>query len=362
MVRTGLIRPISGSAIAVLLVLGGCAQVTETFESARSELVSFLGEDDTQGARTSETARAKTAPAAAGAKATASGKAAETASEVPYDNLYQKGLTARAKGADKTAFKHFREAAKKRHPGAAYHTGLAYLVGRGVKQDKAKGEIWMDRAASYGDPNAQFHMGQAYWNGDSVEANEFKAAGYFAKAAAQGHARAQHALGEAYSSSRGVPKNLPWAARWYGKAAHQGLHEAQYAYGLVHARGLGLPIDRTEGYRWLLLAARAGHDRAEVVRKAMQAKMAPEMVKRAEAWVERFQPQHELAFTDQPTIMYVQQVLNNLGYSAGPVDGQPGTRTKRAISAYQKKSGQSRDGRITQQLVERLVSEQTNTN
>ncbi len=359
MPKNGPINPISSAAIAVLLVLGGCAQVTETFEDASNGLASFLGEDSTPSEDMSpDDADTQADAAGAGAGEMPVENAGGKLAQAPYDGLYQKALAARARGADKEAFKGFREAAGKRHPAAAYETGRAYLEGRGVKADKAKGTLWMDRAAAFGEARAQFFMGQAYSSGTGIKQDETKAVTFFTKAAVQGHAGAQHALGETYSAGRGVPKNLPWAARWYGKAAHQGLREAQYAYGLVHARGLGLPIDRTEGYRWLLLASRAEHERAEVVRRALQTKMAPEMVQLAEIWADRFQPQREAPFADPPTVMYVQQVLNDMGYEAGPVDGQPGRRTHSAVGSYMKKSGQPRNKRISPQLVDRLLAEQ----
>ncbi len=349
--KNGPLRPISGAAIAVALILGGCAQVKEALQDASENLAQFMDEETSPGDAS--------APAEITvAKDTPSEIAGETSAVMPHDGRYQKALAERAKGADKEAFKGFREAAGKRHPAAAYETALAYFDGQGVKADKAKGILWMRRAAAFGEVRAQFYLGQAYFQGEGIEQDETKAAALFTKAAMQGHAEAQYALGEMYSAGRGVPKNQPWAARWYGKAALQGLREAQYAYGLVHARGLGLSIDRTDGYRWLLLASRAGHERAEVVRRALQTKMAQEMVDLAEAWAARFQPKRESPFADPPTVMYVQQVLNDLGFKAGPVDGKPGKRTRDAVGKYQEKSGQPHSKRISPQLVDRLLTEQ----
>ena len=177
----------------------------------------------------------------------------------------------------------------------------------------------------------------------------------FRKAALQGHPHAQFMLGEAYSLGRGVAKNSSLAARWYGKAAHQGVSDAQYAYGLVHVRGLGLPVDRAEGYGWLLLAARNGHERAEVVRRTIEPKLSAPAMQQAKDWAAQFAPTPESRFADRPTVMYVQQTLNTLGYSAGPVDGQPGPRTRVAVGRFQKKAGLARDGEITPALIEILT-------
>lgn len=203
------------------------------------------------------------------------------------------------------------------------------------------------------DPEAEFQAALAAKD-RGADAEALKG---FREAALHGHPRAQFVLGEVYSLGRGVPKNSALAARWYGKAAHQGLPDAQYAYGLLHVRGLGLPINRAEGYNWLLLAARNGHERAEVVRRTIEPNLSPQTTRHAEEWVARFEPTPELPFADRPTVMFVQQTLNTLGYSAGPVDGQPGPRTRGAISQFQEKAGLARDGEITPDLIDVLIGD-----
>jgi len=352
---------ISGAAIAGCLVLGSCAQVQETLQDAGDGLSNFVANltpDETETVPEDE-AMPPGAMASSSSKATVK---AATEGDSGGEALYQAGLSARARGAQSKAFEAFRTAGERRHAAAAYETARSYMDGLGTERDKDKAALWMERSAQLGEARAQFHVGQALQDSQGTKQDEAKGIEWLTKAATQGHGGAQFALGEAYSIGRGVPINATWAARWYGKAARQGLREAQYAYGLVHARGLGLPVDRTEAYRWLLVAARAGHERAEVVRHALEAKMAPEMVKLAESWAERFQPSQEQAFTDGPTVMYVQQVLNTLGYDAGPVDGQAGQQTRAAIGAYQKKSGLARDEQVSPKLVDRLLAEQAKAN
>lgn len=176
----------------------------------------------------------------------------------------------------------------------------------------------------------------------------------FEEAARYGHMGAQFALGEVYSLGRGVEKNNALAARWYGKAAYQGLPEAQYAYGLVHVRGLGLPINRAAGYRWLLLAAKNGHERAEVVRRTIEPNLSRKTIKDAEKWVAQFKAVPDTRFADLPTVKYVQQTLNTMGFDAGPVDGHEGPRTSGAVGEFQEKSGLARDGEITPELLDVL--------
>ena len=55
----------------------------------------------------------------------------------------------------------------------------------------------------------------------------------------------------------------------------------------------------------------------------------------------------------------VQQILGNLGYSPGPIDGVPGPKTKSAIQAFQRANKLKVDGTITSELL--AAMERTNT-
>ncbi len=56
--------------------------------------------------------------------------------------------------------------------------------------------------------------------------------------------------------------------------------------------------------------------------------------------------------------MYVEQVLNGLGFDAGPVDGRIGKRTRGAIKKYQESRGLAANGKVTHELLRRLLEEQ----
>jgi len=53
-------------------------------------------------------------------------------------------------------------------------------------------------------------------------------------------------------------------------------------------------------------------------------------------------------------IIGIQDALNRLGFDAGSADGVAGSRTERAIEAFQVEFGYTPDGRATPQLLERL--------
>ena len=56
--------------------------------------------------------------------------------------------------------------------------------------------------------------------------------------------------------------------------------------------------------------------------------------------------------------MYLEQVLNGLGFDAGPVDGRNGKRTRGAIQKYQESRRLPADGKVTPELLRRLLEEQ----
>lgn len=272
------------------------------------------------------------------------------------EQFYRGALASRETDDAKTAAALFRRSADLGHAAAAYELGLAYSQGLGVEQDLEAASQWFNLAAERGDARAQYLVGATYLGAAGGDADAETAVRYLASAAVQGHPRAQYLLAEAFASGRGVPKDLPWAARWYGKAAHQGHSEAQFAYGVMWAAGRGLPKNRVIGLAWLTLAAKAGHQEAERVRAAVFQRASGAERARAEARARGFKVEANAQFADAPTVVYVQQSLNRLGYAAGSVDGLVGPRTRKAIEAFQRAEGLDADGSLTPEFLERVLA------
>ena len=57
-----------------------------------------------------------------------------------------------------------------------------------------------------------------------------------------------------------------------------------------------------------------------------------------------------------PTVKQVQQILADLGYAPGPVDGAMGRETERAVTAFQRDRNLTANGRITPELLEEIRS------
>jgi TPR repeat protein len=316
--------------LAAFLTNTACAQVEETAGEASARLNQWFSADS------------ETAPA--------------TAEDA--ERLHEDGLAARRRGDDELAFARLLQAAEANHGPAAYEVGIAYKDGRGTDQDLEAGARWIDAAAERGEARAQLLLGAAYYGGIGVERDYRRAAAYLADAAVQGQPQAQFLLAECFSNGRGVTKNPIWAARWYGKAATQGHRDAQFAYGVVHSAGLGLPRNPVAGHAWLSLAAAQGHTKAKEVVAALAKKMTPQQIHRAESKAAGFRSAPNEVFADRPTVIYVQQSLNILGFDAGPVDGVVGPRTRGAIREFEGRAKLAGDGEVSPELLRGLLAEQ----
>jgi hypothetical protein len=105
-------------------------------------------------------------------------------------------------------------------------------------------------------------------------------------------------------------------------------------------------------------------DRAAAVaasRKIQQAKIKPD--NEATARAPSPEPSRSVAKSveTQPVretrVKTTQYLLSRLGYDPGPVDGLAGPNTRAAVRAYQRDKGEAADGKITEDLVNRLSGE-----
>lgn len=58
--------------------------------------------------------------------------------------------------------------------------------------------------------------------------------------------------------------------------------------------------------------------------------------------------------SDEATVKQVQQILADLGYAPGPIDGAMGEETQRAVSAFQRDRKIAQNGRITPELLREI--------
>jgi localization factor PodJL len=238
-----------------------------------------------------------------------------------------------------------------------YRSGLAYLNGDGVKRDEGKAAALFRAAADNGSRDAAFQLGLMHQRGIGVPQNDGTALVWLEKAAAMGHGEAQLITAQAYATGRGTAKDLAWAARWYGKAADQGLAAAQHLLGMAYATGQGLPRDRVAAYAWLGLAAAQKDENAARERAALGKQMSKADINEANRRVRAWHAAVGDSLFDQPTVRFAQIALADLGFPAGPIDGQLGPLTRQALTAYQAKAGFAPDGTLNAAVLERLKSD-----
>jgi TPR repeat protein/DNA-binding XRE family transcriptional regulator len=124
------------------------------------------------------------------------------------------------------ANKWYRMAADKNHTAACNNLGVAYLWGRGVKQDYAEALRLFQKSDEVpnpygvGNPWARENIGRLYREGLGVEQSYEEAVKWYELAAELKFPLAQYRLGEMYEEGLGVARDLAKAAVYYEKAAN----------------------------------------------------------------------------------------------------------------------------------------------
>ncbi|MBZ0218379.1 MAG: peptidoglycan-binding protein [Fimbriimonadaceae bacterium] len=210
------------------------------------------------------------------------------------------------------------------------HFYLGYLTGRGegTPKDDEKAVEHYHRAAELGDRDAMLNLGIRYQVGRGVSKDLSEAANWYRQAMDAGNLRAHSGVGYMYRHGRGgYPKDPIKAVEVFRSAADQGIASALYNLGLMYRDGIGVERDLDEAVRLFRLAL-ADEKRAK---KALE-KLGVPLYDPAE----------------------IQQLLVDLGYDPGPVDGKPASRTRAAVSAFQNDQNISADGELDVALLEQL--------
>lgn len=139
-------------------------------------------------------------------------------------------------------------------------TGLEFMTGDGVPQNKKAGFNMFTAAAKLDDAMGQYLTGVSYDRGDGVAKNNAEAEKWILTAANQSYLDAQRYLGLAYYTGRWGNKNYSEAASWYKKAAENGDQFSMYSLGYLYDFGLGVPKDVQESKAWLGKAVANGTD------------------------------------------------------------------------------------------------------
>ncbi|MEJ8570976.1 peptidoglycan-binding protein [Microbaculum marinum] len=268
-----------------------------------------------------------------------------------------------------------RAAAEADDPAAQFEIAVRYMDGRGLPQSDAMAADWYRKAASQGLAPAQYRLGSLYEKGQGVDRDISMARMWYQRAAEQGNRNAMHNLAVLYADGIDGAPDYEKAATWFRKAAEYGLADSQFNLAVLYARGLGVEADLAASYRWFAIAAIQGDSEAlqkrdEVGRSLDEATLAKARAA-AEAWQARPpeagansvpEPQggwgdpapKQQTLITREMIVAAQSLLNDLGYAAGPPDGQIGPRTRDAVRAFQRSVGLPDTGDISPDLIDQL--------
>ncbi|WP_193177255.1 peptidoglycan-binding protein [Oricola nitratireducens] len=275
-----------------------------------------------------------------------------------------------------------REAAAQGDPKALFLIGDR-LMGKGPGtpgSDMKAAAHWYELAAEQGFAPAQYRIGNAYEKGFGVDRNLDTARTWYQLAAEQGNVSAMHNLAVLYATEVNGKRDMKTAANWFLKAAELGVKDSQVNLGILSARGEGVKQDLAEAYKWLSLAANAGDKDAAAKRDEVAKYMRPDQLEMARGAVELWKP-HQVdvaansldvpdawntgkemtASNPKPdvdmkkAIRNIQAILNNAGYDAGDADGVMGTKTRSAITQFQKDNGLLPTGEVDRALVDKLL-------
>lgn len=253
-------------------------------------------------------------------------------------------------------------------PVARYQMALSQLADGNLED----GTALMRRAAEQGLTPAQYRYGLMLQRGEGVDANPAEARDWIVQAAEAGHVRAMHMAGSMYISAAATPENQTLAAYWFEEAALHGHQNGQFNLGVLYEEGFGVPVSPGDAYAWFLVAERSGDSDAGDRARDLAPSLTTQQRNEARNFAATFQPEpvdlaiqgnleamQALRTSSLSQVQRVEELLTQMGYTAGPVDGSLDPQTREAIISYQTDRGLAQTGTVDVALLASL--EQTAT-
>jgi localization factor PodJL len=240
-----------------------------------------------------------------------------------------------------------------------------------VKANDPAGLDMMRQAANAGYAPAQFYLAKLYEDGASgVKKDPAEARRWTQRAAEGGDPKAMHNLGLYYFHGDGGAKNVTQAAIWFRRAADLGLVDSQYNLAQLYEQGLGVAQNPAEAYKWFLIAAKSGDGESKASAERLKAQLSPSAQQAAERAAGAFRPESAavtaspapeaaasaVADADKVNLAMAQKALSKLGYYKGPDDGANSPALRLAIASYQKTLGETADGTLTPELIDKFTA------
>ncbi|WP_428649272.1 caspase family protein [Roseibium sp.] len=254
----------------------------------------------------------------------------------------------------KKAVELYRKAAERGDAYALHSLGMAEIKGEGTQQNEKDGLEKLLQSVEAGHTFSFNAIGTFYANGEHVAQNVERAVYYYNRSAAREDIYGYMNVGTLYRDGKGVPQDYEAALGWF-KKAHEGGHPAAgTAIGLLYFNGQGVEKNPDEATKWFRESAQrgdawgayntafmlgqksgeaAGRDRIRMLAMSVAVDPSSPAAK---------QGRDGLAKADgKLKAKVLQQALTDLGYEPGPVDGQPGRKTREALSSFFKAEGRS---------------------
>ena len=152
---------------------------------------------------------------------------------------YRKGRSAYEAGEYKKALQIFEQLSNSGDSQAQYDLSQMYLQGIGTEKNLEKGWVWMNRAADGGNVQAMLELAVRYQKSPALENAE------------------------------------QMAFKWFQKAAMAGSAAGQYNLAHLYEDGNQTPVDLVQSYAWMSLSHRSGNPMAESEAKALELRMSP---------------------------------------------------------------------------------------
>ncbi|NBC31795.1 MAG: hypothetical protein GVY13_03870, partial [Alphaproteobacteria bacterium] len=255
-------------------------------------------------------------------------------------------------------------------PDAQHDLATEYALGERIPQDYERAAFWYRLAADAGIANAQYNLAVLMQQGRGVPQDREAAFTLFREAAETGHTEAELAVGLALRHGHGVDRNLIRAASWFQAANASGDPRGAWYLGQMYEEGIDGAPDPAAAAGWYRLAAEGGLEEAEAALARLEEASGdvassgegegPAAAEEPPVPVPPEEPTPVPADEPGPDaltredIRSIQQLLADLGYEPGPVDGLMGDRTAQAIREFQEAQGMAVTGEPAPALLARL--------
>lgn len=256
------------------------------------------------------------------------------------------------------------------NPIAQFQMGLAKLDAGQTDE----GAALVRQAASANQPAALYRLAKLYEAGEGVPRDDVMARQLIERAARGGNRIAMHDLALYYTEGRGgVDLSMTTAKSWFEQAAERGVVDSQFNLAILsESSEIGTTPNIEDALFWYSIAARQGDQFAVSRRDALRETLSAGQLSDIDQRIADFSPRpiEEEAngiFNDVPwvstaqaptrtQIREAQTLLANLGYSVGTPDGLMGSRTRTAITQFERANGLSETGEVSSQLINRLAN------